>query len=127
MSKGAKGHFRRKREAPLILRGSTSMARQNRSDPFARSVCAVLLSRSVRPGGKSFTWVAPGMAPRLPAGPPACTSIQGIAGGPWPGLPSSAGISDLGSTVRLCPLASIAVGGDCYSLGYSLARAPVSW
>jgi len=32
------------------------------------------------------------------------------------------GMSDLGSTIRRCPLASTAVGGDCYSLGYSVAR-----
>jgi hypothetical protein len=31
-------------------------------------------------------------------------------------------ISDLGRTVRRCPLASTAVGGDCYSLGYSVTR-----
>jgi hypothetical protein len=30
------------------------------------------------------------------------------------------GISDLGSAVRRRPLASTAVGGDCYSVGYSL-------
>jgi hypothetical protein len=36
------------------------------------------------------------------------------------------GMSDLGSTVRRCPLASTAVGGDCYSLGYSVARESVS-
>jgi hypothetical protein len=33
-----------------------------------------------------------------------------------------ASLPDLGSTVRRCPLASTAVGGDCYSLGYSVAR-----
>ncbi len=32
------------------------------------------------------------------------------------------GVPDLGTTVRRCPLAFTAVGGDCYSLGYSVAR-----
>ena len=32
------------------------------------------------------------------------------------------GLPGLGSTVRQCPLVSGAVGGDCYSLGYSVAR-----
>ena len=32
--------------------------------------------------------------------------------------------SDLGQSVRECPLASTAAGGDCYSLG-SVAREPV--
>ena len=35
------------------------------------------------------------------------------------------GSPDLGSTVRRCLLASTAVGGDCYSLGYSVAREAV--
>jgi hypothetical protein len=35
-------------------------------------------------------------------------------------------MSDLGSAVRRCPLASTTVGGDCYSLGYSVARESVS-
>jgi hypothetical protein len=30
------------------------------------------------------------------------------------------GLPDLGSDVRRCPLASTAVGGDCYSVRYSL-------
>ena len=32
----------------------------------------------------------------------------------------------LGNIVRRRPLASMVVGGDCYSLGYSVAREPVS-
>lgn len=32
------------------------------------------------------------------------------------------GVSDLGSIVRRCPLACTAVGGDCYSFAYSVAR-----
>ena len=35
-------------------------------------------------------------------------------------------MSDLGRTVRRCPLASTVVGGDCYSLGYPAARESVS-
>jgi hypothetical protein len=35
------------------------------------------------------------------------------------------GLPGLGSTVRRCPLTSTAVGGDCYSLGYSVAREAV--
>jgi hypothetical protein len=35
------------------------------------------------------------------------------------------GLLDLGTTVRRCPLASIDVGDDCYSLGYSVARDPM--
>jgi hypothetical protein len=56
----------------------------------------------------------------------------GNAGGPFVPKPSTGagyqrcGMSDLGSTVRRCPLASTAVGGDCYSLGYSVARESVS-
>ena len=34
--------------------------------------------------------------------------------------------ADLGATVRQHPLASIAVGGGCYSLRYSVAFKPVS-
>jgi hypothetical protein len=36
------------------------------------------------------------------------------------------GLPGLGSIVRRCPLASAAVGGDCYSLGYSVARESVA-
>lgn len=32
------------------------------------------------------------------------------------------GMPDLGSTVRQRPLLAMAVTGDCYSLGYSVAR-----
>jgi hypothetical protein len=32
------------------------------------------------------------------------------------------GTSDLGATVRQCPLTPTAGGGDCYSVGYSVAR-----
>jgi hypothetical protein len=32
------------------------------------------------------------------------------------------GLSDLGTTVRLCPLAFILGGGDYYSVGYSVAH-----
>ena len=34
-------------------------------------------------------------------------------------------MSDLGSIIRRCPLASAAVRGDCYSLGYSVAHESV--
>src|SRR5262249_6738084 len=33
------------------------------------------------------------------------------------------GMSDRARTVRRCPLASTAVGGNCYSLGYSVVLA----
>ena len=36
------------------------------------------------------------------------------------------GLPDLGSTVRRCPLASSAVGGDSYSFGFSVARESMS-
>ena len=36
-------------------------------------------------------------------------------------------MADLGGTVRRCPLVSMVIGGDCYSLRYSPFAMPIKW
>ena len=65
----------------------------------------------------SFRWWATPMTPlSWPLRPEAKSRCS------LPGLQHS----DLGRTIRRCPLASTAVGDDCYSIGYSVARESVS-
>jgi hypothetical protein len=58
------------------------------------------------------------------------SSVRSVRVGPFVPKPSrgeghqACRRSDLGSSVRRCPLASVAEGGDCYSLGYSPVRRP---
>ena len=130
----------------VFLRSSHPVFPCRRGLPFFREQSNYALSRQdttrwADPGtyrAQSSAHSQPGglvAAPSSSIGPtPGCATASGLAVTEAASSSRSqldadcqgGGMSDLGCTVRRCPLASTAVGDDCYSLGYSVARESVS-